>query len=118
MLSHEGKGRDVTRPELVEKHGYDTKFAAHMVRLGYQGVELLETGRFTLPLPERQRAAVLEIRLGRVPMEAALETAAHLEERIRYLTDHSPLRAEPDREAADGWLVSAYQRAWRENSLR
>jgi hypothetical protein len=51
MLSHEGKGRDVTRPELVEKHGYDTKFAAHMVRLGYQGVELLETGRFTLPLP-------------------------------------------------------------------
>jgi hypothetical protein len=112
MLSHEGKGRDVTRPELVAAHGFDTKFAAHMVRLGYQGVELLETGRVTLPMPETPRSFVREIRAGSVPMEATLAVAAALEERLRMLVEESPLRAEPDRDAANAWLISAYQRAW------
>jgi RNA repair pathway DNA polymerase beta family protein len=39
LLSLDGKGRDVTRPELVEAFGFDTKFAGHMVRLGLQGSE-------------------------------------------------------------------------------
>ena len=113
MLSHDGKGRDVTRPELVEKHGFDTKFAAHMVRLGFQGVELLETGRITLPMPGVERAIVREIRMGRVPMADALRAAEDLEARLRALTETSPLRAEPDRDTADAWLISAYQRAWK-----
>lgn len=112
MLSRDGKGRDVTRPELVEKHGFDTKFAAHMVRLGYQGTELLETGRITLPMPGVERAIVREIRMGRVPMGDTLKAAEDLETRLRDLTETSPLRAEPDRDAADKWLISAYQRAW------
>ena len=112
MLSHEGKGRDCTRPELVAKYGFDTKFAAHMVRLGYQGVELLTTGRITLPMPELERAVVREIRMGGVTMDDALKAAEDLEVRLRTLIDESPLRAEPDRDAADAWLVSAYQRAW------
>jgi hypothetical protein len=113
MLSHDGKGRDVTRPELVEKHGYDTKFAAHMVRLGFQGVELLTTGRITLPMPPQERELVRAIRGGSVTMEEALEIAGDLEELLRDLTESSPLRAEPDRETADAWLVSAYQRSWK-----
>jgi uncharacterized protein len=112
LLSHDGKGRDVTRPELIEQFGWDTKYGGHMVRLGYQGVELLETGRITLPMPEPQRAVVREIRLGRVPMEDALKAAGDLEARLRDLTETSPLRAEPDRDAADAWLVGAYARAW------
>lgn len=31
-----GGGRHTNRPELIEAHGFDTKFAAHMVRLGIQ----------------------------------------------------------------------------------
>lgn len=112
LLSHEGKGRDVTRPELIEQFGWDTKYGGHMVRLGYQGVELLETGRITLPMPEPQRAVVREIRLGRVPMEDALKAAEDLEARLRDLTETSPLRAEPDRDAANIWLCGAYERAW------
>lgn len=52
LLSYDGKGRDVTRPELVEKYGWDTKFGGHMVRLGFQGYELLRDGQLRLPLPE------------------------------------------------------------------
>jgi hypothetical protein len=112
MLSREGKGRDVTRPDLVARYGWDVKYGGHMVRLGYQGIELLETGRITLPMPEPQLSRVRAIRTGQVPMAEALHIAAQCEARLRELIDSSPLRAEPDRDAADAWLVSAYQRAW------
>jgi len=112
LLSHDGKGRDVTRPELIEQFGWDTKYGGHMVRLGFQGVELLETGRITLPMPESQRDLVKDIRRGRYTMGQALEIAGDLEARLRALTEEAPLRAEPDRDAANTWLVSAYERAW------
>jgi hypothetical protein len=112
LLSHDGKGRDVTRPELIEKHGWDTKFGGHMVRLGYQGVELLETGRITLPMPQAQREAVRAIRTGGYTMHEVLAMADDLEARIRGLLETSPLPEHPDYAAADRWLTSAYQRAW------
>ncbi len=48
-------GAHTNRPELVATHGYDTKYAMHAVRLGLQGIELLTTGRITLPVPEPHR---------------------------------------------------------------
>ena len=44
------RSKKVTRPELVSKHGYDTKFAAHALRLGLQGVEYLLEGNISLPI--------------------------------------------------------------------
>ena len=54
----------VNRPELIEAHGFDTKYAMHAARLGHQGLELLATVRLTLPLPEPARSEVMAIRLG------------------------------------------------------
>src|SRR5260370_38647383 len=44
-------GAHTNRPELVAVHGYDTKYAMHALRLGLQGLELLNPGRITLPIP-------------------------------------------------------------------
>ena len=114
LLSHDGKGRDVTRPELVEAYGWDTKYGAHMVRLGVQGTELLETGRITLPVPEPWRTWIRDLRTGGHTMQEALDVAGDFEDRLRELTQSSPLREYPAREAADEWLISVYQQAWRE----
>ena len=46
-------GAHTNRPELVAVHGYDTKYAMHALRLGLQGIELLSTGRITLPVPNQ-----------------------------------------------------------------
>lgn len=112
LLSRDGKGRDVTRPELVEKYGWDVKYGGHMVRLGVQGVELLETGRITLPMPEPWLSWVRECRVGGHTVEETLSVAADLEKRLLELCDSSPLRERPDREWADHWLIRAYQSAW------
>lgn len=113
LLSHEGKGRDVTRPELVEQYGYDTKFAGHMIRLGIQGIELLSAGRLTLPMLPEDAQVVRDVRTGKFTIRQVLEDAEELERRLGELIKTSDLREYPDRGAADAWLVSAYQRAWR-----
>ncbi len=113
MLGLRG-GRHTNRPELVEKYGFDVKFAYHMVRLGVQGVEMLETGRVTLPIPEPWASWLRGLRRGEHSMAEALAAAGELEGRLRDLVDTSRLPEYPDRAWGDAWLVEAHQRAWRE----
>jgi hypothetical protein len=115
MLGQRG-GHRTTRLDLVAAHGYDTKCAGHMLRLGYQGHEFLETGRITLPMPERERQRVLAVRRGEVPVDEVLAEAASLEQGLATLRRDSPLPAEPDRMAVNDFLMSAYQRHWREGA--
>jgi hypothetical protein len=112
MLSHEGKGRDVTRPELIEKYGWDTKFGGHMIRLGMQGKELLETGRLTLPMHEWQRDLIKEIRTGQHSMQDVLDMAERLESQLLELMVTTSLPEHPDRDAVNAWLIDAYQETW------
>lgn len=100
------------RPAYVEKYGYDTKFVMHLVRIGLQGVELMETGRITLPVPERYRADLLSIREGKVTMEWGMAWAAHLEERLKELKTSSPLPDEPDRDLIEKEMSDMYKVSW------
>src|SRR5262245_58584570 len=72
LLGSRGQKR-VNRPELVEAHGFDSKYAMHAARLGYQGLELLETGRLTLPMREPERSRVMAIRTGARTFEEAID---------------------------------------------
>jgi predicted nucleotidyltransferase len=107
------RGARTNRPELIEKYGFDTKFAMHMVRLGVQGVELLETGRITLPIPEPWLTWLCDLRQGRHTKAEALAAATDLEHRLDRLKDASPLAERPDAEWANTWLVRAHRAAWK-----
>jgi len=105
-------GMDVNRTELIEAYGFDTKFAGHMVRLGVQGVELLETGNMTLPMAEPWRTWIRELRTGHHTKEEALDVATEFEAKLEKLIHSSHLPEHPDRAAADRWLVQAHQNFW------
>ena len=111
LLGSRGQKR-VNRPELVEAHGYDTKYAMHAARLGYQGLELLETGRLALPLSEPARSRVMAIRTGELSFAEALAEIDELERRLAGALAQTSLPPEPDRTAVDAFLVDAYRRAW------
>ena len=106
LLGSRGQKR-VNRPELVEAHGYDTKYAMHAARLGYQGLELLETGELTLPMPEPERSRVMAIRTGERTFEQAIAEIDEVEARLAQALERSPLPERPDRAAVDGFLVDA-----------
>ena len=83
--------RDVNRVELVEQFGYDTKYAMHMLRLGHQGVEFLESGRLTLPMRDPVRSHLMDVRQGRSNLADVLAECTQLELRLAALLDSSPL---------------------------
>jgi uncharacterized protein len=107
-----GGTRNQGRADLRERYGFDVKFAAHMVRLGLQGVELMRTGTITLPVPEPDLAWLRELRQGRRTKEEALARAASLEEEIERLAPTSPLPERPDPRVLDSWLVDLHRRHW------
>ncbi|MFD3594316.1 DNA polymerase beta superfamily protein [Nocardia sp. NPDC058640] len=109
--------KHTNRPELVETLGFDTKFAYHMVRLGLQGVELLTTGRVTLPMPPVERKWLQELRRGEHTQEEALDWAADLLDQLNQLAEIADLPAQPDRGAIDRWLTDTYVSWWEQHGL-
>lgn len=116
LLGERGQKR-TKRPELEEAFGYDTKYAMHALRLGYQGIELLTSGRITLPMAERERELLLQVRRGEVSFEDVIYGLRYTETVLSALVDGSlpsELRAEPDRVSAEQFLIWCHESAWRE----
>jgi len=107
-----GPGAHTNRPELVAVHGYDTKYAMHALRLGLQGIELLTTGRITLPIPEPHRGYLRSIRRGERPLAEVLEAISDTEARLAQLRDSPSVPDEPDRSWIDAWLHRSYVNFW------
>jgi predicted nucleotidyltransferase len=111
LLGTRGQMR-VNRPELVEAHGFDTKYAMHAVRLGYQGIELLETGALTLPMPEPERSRVMAIRTGERSFDEVIAEIEHVERRLETALGKTELPPEPERASVSRFLTETYRRAW------
>lgn len=104
--------RNVTRPELVEAYGYDTKYAAHVVRLGMQGRELLSTGRISLPIPPDDRALVVRIRTGGYTLAAVSELIIDAEKMLDAAFKQSTLPDKPNTELLEAWMLNTYLAHW------
>lgn len=109
--------RNVTRPELVNRYGYDTKYAGHIVRLGLQGEEILMTGKMTLPMPKEQRDLCVKIRTGGYSLAGVSEIIIDVEKRIDDAFHKSELRLHPDRDTVQKWMLRTYLMAWRAHEL-
>jgi hypothetical protein len=107
-----GGGGHTNRSEPVATHGYDTKNAMHALRLGLQGVELLTTGRITLPVPEPGRGYMRSIRRGEVGLAEVLDAISLAEAQLTQLCDSSGVPPEPDRSWVDQWLHRSYISFW------
>lgn len=105
-------GAHTNRPELVAEHGYDTKFAMHALRLGVQGIELLRTGRITLPVPEPSREYLRSVRRGEVQLAEVLAAVTDAEQQLTELRRSDAVPAEPDRKWVDSWLHRSYLDYW------
>lgn len=95
------------RPELIARYGFDTKYAGHIIRLGYQGIELTTTGRLDLPMREPERTRILNIRTGKVPQPEVMEEAIELEAELSRLEQTLDL-GEPDRGRVEQFVIDCY----------
>lgn len=112
------RAKHVTRLELIDKHGYDTKFAGHLIRLGYQGVEFLTTGHISLPMRTGERGTVLQIRQGKWSMDDVIQASEELEAEMSDALLTSNLPEDADWDALNDWVLRTYRGAWLARDVR
>jgi hypothetical protein len=107
-----GERKATNRPDLIKAWGFDSKFAGHWIRLGYQGCEFLETGNITLPLAPESAQKVREIREGFWMLEDIISLGDALQARLDRAYDGTALQDEADWCALSEWVVEAYRSAY------
>lgn len=106
MLNDRGQ-----RETLKQQFGFDTKFAMHAVRLGFQGLEVLQHGRMQLPMSPTHRAMCMDIRHGEWTEPQVVAMIDSLTEMLRTTPSDLPLG--PDYPAINTWLAHTYEYFWR-----
>lgn len=102
------------RPELIEKYGYDTKYAAHALRLSLQGLEIAQFGTLSLPMRADDREHVLAVRRGEFSREEVVQICDQLQaETLRIVEDPTcSLQPEPNIPLITEWAVEAQRNFW------
>lgn len=108
------RARNVIRPDLVEKYGYDTKFAMHALRLGFEGIELLTDGKLTLPVREPDLSVLRAVRTGQIKFEEAIRLIEETEDKLKVVVDNCT--AVVNMQRINEFMISAHRRHWGWNS--
>lgn len=106
------RSKDVNRPGLVEAHGYDTKYAMHLIRLYGEARELMEHGRISLPRPDASH--LIAIRTGRYTLSEIREMAAQLEREALDASHRSALPERVNRKEISRRVTRAYLEHWKQ----
>ena len=96
------------RSGLMEKYGYDTKFASHLIRLMLEGKELLQTGELQFPLKER--SFILDVKLGKYKITDVLKFSEQFEQEIVDLEKSSILPVKPRYKEVNDFLVTTLKK--------
>lgn len=103
------------RRKLVEQHGYDTKNAAHLVRLLRQGIEFLATGELLVQRPDAQE--LIDIKRGAWSLERVKREADRLFGQASDALIHSSLPSQPDSDAVNALCRRVIEQAWADQQL-
>jgi hypothetical protein len=101
------------REELIAEHGYDTKYAMHAARLGFQGIELLTTHQLNLPVEGEPADWLRAVRRGDVSFDEWWQRCLSLDARLDEMSRDESLPEGPERERIDAWSVATHLRSWR-----
>lgn len=91
------------REELLTKYGVDTKFLSHLIRLLFEGKDLLQTGELHFPLKEAN--ILKDIRQGKWEVSKIFDLSNELEKEIESLAILSKLPSKPNYEEIEKFLI-------------
>jgi hypothetical protein len=104
------------REELVAEHGFDTEYAMHCARLGFQCIELLTTRQLQLPIQGEPADWLLAVRRGDVSFDDWWTRCLELDAALEDLAANEAVPPTADRRRIEDWSVTAHLRAWRGTS--
>ena len=116
LLGERGQKR-IKRPDLEAEYGFDTKYAYHIIRLGFQGIELMETGKLQVPIDPDRRSILTGVRSGDFSLEQVISMSDGIERDLKKARDNSKLPEHPDRPAIEEFLQRVYLETWKARQL-
>lgn len=102
------------REELINEHGFDTKYAMHCSRLGFQCLELLTTGGLRLPIEGEPADWLRAVRRGDVSFADWWERSLELDATLEQLGADESIRPNPESARIDSWSIDAHRRVWQD----
>lgn len=103
--------KHATRPELVERYGWDTKTGYHALRLAIQGKQLMDAAHIDLPMRDEDREFLLAVRHGEYSREWVIEETHRRVDLLKAAIAQSRLPETVDRAEVSVWMTN-FQRAW------
>ena len=100
------------RREVVQEHGYDTKNAAHLIRILRMGAEFLKDGYLHVARPDNNQ--LLDIKRGEWTLDQVKAEAERQFIRAQEAFDRSTLPLQPDSVYVNGLCVRIIETAWAE----
>lgn len=94
------------RAELIQRHGYDTKNAAHCIRLSRMLIEVLETGIWNVDRTNIDAEELRAVKAGAWSCGRVISEAQSLAAKAKEAFKVSTLPDEPDYEAANKLSIS------------
>jgi hypothetical protein len=89
-----------------------TKHAMHAARLGFQGVELLTTGRLQLPIQGEPADWLRAVRRGDVAFDDWWARCLDLDAQLAALAEDESIPLLADRARIDAWSIDVHRRFW------
>jgi hypothetical protein len=114
LLGERGQMK-VNRPELISAHGFDTKYAAHVLRLCHQGVVFMEVGVMPMPVTGFEADEILAVRRGDRSFDNAVEMIGEARERLNQaigVCERAGMSHYPDTKRLDDLLLRVHEAAW------
>lgn len=111
-----GSGRSDNRKDLIDKYGWDTKFAYHAVLITDIGVELLKSGTYHVYRPDMEQRKLKGIRTGQYTYEQTMELIQQNLTVIKTLEPISRLPKDVDKDAINKLNVELLTKYFKENT--
>ena len=92
------------RADGMLKHGLDYKFMSHTIRLLYEGIELLQSGKITFPL--KQRDLILDIKQGKLSIPEIVKLIDDLEQECKTVGNNTILPYSANTKAINELITS------------
>src|SRR5579864_390063 len=102
--------KSIHRAALEQKHGFDTKYAMHVIRLYLEAKEYMESGKITLPNPRVD--LLIAIRQGKYKQFEIEEMGKQLRAEAMIAQEKSPLPDIVNHDAVSKLIAGVYIEFW------
>ncbi len=102
--------KNIHRAELEQRHGYDSKYSMHVIRLYLEGKEYVETGKITLPNPRVD--LLVSIREGKYKRSEIEQMGKEFAAEALRAAERSPLPDQVDLRAVSKLIADLYLDFW------